>query len=230
MHRHPLLATGVLFLGLVLSLGVGSAGADGITITSGYVVVLPGTEGAASMAVAGDNGFSFSSTLSRQSRVDARACGTELPCGAGAPIPLGATWSGLDLFGAVATLNGVTYPQVGGANSPNQLGFELTGTAIAPAFGAATALQVTAPFALAGTFSFGPDTTSPEITTLDLAGHGTATVGLVRGAGDLSNTWVYNGVRYDFGSSTVPTPEPASLLLLGSGLLVLARRRWRRSS
>jgi hypothetical protein len=60
-------------------------------------------------------------------------------------------------------------------------------------------------------------------TFYELTGHGVATLQLVERGG----YWEFGQVRYDF----APTPEPATLLLVTSGLLALggARRKRRRS-
>lgn len=230
MKRFPILVAALL----TLAVGGSTARADPITvsspitITSGVLSVGSGVQGTARISISGDHGFTFTSTLDRNSRVDVRACGQWLPCGPGAIMSLVATWSGLDLRNGTATLDGSTYPRVGASNSPNQMWFEVAGTTAAPDFGRARSVSLTAPFTLDGLFRFGESATGPT-DFLQLAGSGTATVRLRRGTGDLANTWVYQGVRYEFASTPLPTPEPASLVLLGSGLaFVVGRARWRK--
>lgn len=213
----------------LLAVPAPQAQAATIGITSGYVLVASGVFGAASIDVAGDHGFTFTSVLDRQSVVDARACGQWELCGPGSVLSLGATWSGLDLRGAVATLDGVTYPQVGGANSPNQLRFDLEGSATMPAFGAATSRIVMAPFTLTGGFWYAPGLLAPG-QFAELSGQGMASLQLRRGTGDFSDTWVYDGIRYDFGSSSsAPVPEPSTFLLVGGGIAALIGRMRRRA-
>ena len=226
MNRRSFLA--VLFL--ILAVGVSTAGADTIRITSGVVAVAAGVEGAAAIAVAGDRGFTFSSTLSRQSSLEVRACGQLLPCGPGDAISLEAGWSGLDMIGGVATLDGVTYPQIASSSSPNAVAFTLTGQAAAPSFAAGDLVAVTAPFTLEGIFWFGEDVQGPT-SMVTLSGDGTATLSLLRGTGVMADTWIYQGVRYDFGPAAAPVPEPSSLVLAASGVAFLIRQvRKRRTS
>lgn len=225
MNRFRFLSASLL----TLAIGASTVYADTIRITSGVVAVGPGVSGTAVMAVFGERGFSFVSALSQFGRVDSRACGQAQPCEPGSTVPVGASWSGLDLLGGVATFEGSTYPQVGGANSPNQLAFDVTGEVVAPPFGDADFLSVTTPFTLTGLFRYGDSLTGPS-NTADLVGGGLATLNLVRGTGTFADSWVYQGVRYDFSAAATPIPEPSSLMLMGTGaaFLVGSARRLRR--
>ena len=229
MSRTPSLRVGVLLAAVLAGLmgGASNARADPITITGGHILIAPGLQGPGTMDLIGTRGFSVTGQLGT-GRVDPRVC---FPCEPGTPISVGAAWSGLDLLGMVATLEGVTYPQVGGANSPNQLAVELSGAAVAPAFVAGSPVTLTAPFTLEGIFFHAQELFGP-VSTETLMGSGIATLTLQplpRGENVPVDLWQYGGVRFDFTADTQPIPEPATLLLLGSGLAFISRHALRRA-
>ena len=65
---------------------------------------------------------------------------------------------------------------------------------------------------------------------MTLSGEGTATLSLLRGTNEMAGTWIYQGVRYDFGPAPAAVPEPSSLVLAGSGLALVVRRLRKRRS
>ena len=202
------------------------ARADPIFITGGSIVVGPGLNGPGTIGLVGTRDFSVTGQLSGAGRVDARQC---FPCEPGTSISLGTSWSGLDLLVTVAALEGTVYPGVGGANSPNGLLVETSGSVVAPSFGSGSQATLTAPFSFQGLFSHALEPTGPGSTD-ELFGSGLATLTLVRlpGDGTVPDLWQYGSVRFDFASSAAPVPEPASLFLLGSGVALVAGRSLRR--
>ena len=125
------------------------------------------------------------------------------------------------------TLGGVVYPAATtfGAN------FDFKGPTFSSSEVTPDHLVFTAPFTMTGslaafTAAFDPN---PPFFTTDLVGRGTATIMFtppIAGGGGLFEA---ERITYDFSSAPSATPEPASLLLFGSGALLFWRRRAARS-
>jgi hypothetical protein len=106
------------------------------------------------------------------------------------------------------------------------MGVQFLGTVVLPPLAASA--TVTAPFTFTGTFLHPVD---GGFTNDPLVGGGTATLNFFS-ASQSSGLWSLGGARYDLTGSPSPTPEPATLLLFGGGMLALAgvvARRSRRS-
>ena len=86
-------------------------------------------------------------------------------------------------------------------------------------------VQVQSPFTFSGTFSFATFDGTRRVPgpSVALIGTGTATTSLLRSPGG----FVATSRSFEFESASA-TPEPASVLLLGTGAAVLMRRRSRR--
>jgi hypothetical protein len=226
MRRAPFVA-GVAILCLAAA---SHAAADPVTITGGSIVFSePSLFQVGSMSITGTRGFSVSGSVdSGETGVGPlRSC---FPC---EPTPTFSVDLGVgtfSIFNGVATLDGKTYPDLNGLNSVNNVLLHLAGSTELPPVNAAS-IAIRAPFMVAAGSEFQfevvpeSDGQPPVVGIVALRGRGVATVTFH--ANSSAPVWEFSSVRYDF----QPTPEPATLLLVGGALLLLrAERRAARAS
>jgi hypothetical protein len=214
-------------LACALLLAGGTARADPLLVTSGSY-----TDGSfTGFWTLMGNGFSLTGASEGSAGGLFQSC---KPCGwEPAPVALNFTthvFGGPFLGGRPGTFDGVSYPTT---VFDGELHF------FAPSFSAAvlspTNLILTAPFTMNGHLVGFPNGSAefngmPRLFESDFVGRGTATARFVQDPTEPNqpNLFEVMSVVYQFESNAAPTPEPATLLMFGAGLVIVSHRLRRR--
>ena len=207
---------------LLWAMGASPLGAEPIVITSGLLTVTGSTR---TMTLQGE-GFSFIGGINSNANVQPYLL-CFFACEPGTTISLLTISTGSDVRGDVTYL-GESFPCCSGVDFRSaDMRVRFTGEAVIPPLGGDTA-EVTAPFLFEGGIRPPPSTSLPSGT---LTGGGLATLVLRTPLPPVTAPgWQFQRLEYLFIADPSVVPEPASMLLVGSGLALLLQIRRRRAA
>jgi hypothetical protein len=183
----------VVKMGIVMACLAGVAApatAQVISIRHGTLVFELDKGGA--LDISGNRRFKLEATASTSGRFDAINQCRDPECAPGTIVEIGAVWVGLDLPGT-ARLQGQTYGDVGGFDSPNSAGIEISGKVTMPAMSDGP-VSVTVPFDLTGVFLYGDGGQGSQ--DAFLSGGGDVTLFLEPYPGE--NSWQIRSAAFEF--------------------------------
>lgn len=186
--------------------------AEPVVITTGTITAEHPLFGGADFSIAGDS-FSLSGFFSEG------GSGICFPCTPGSQS-IRLIWGG-DMGSGSGTVNGTAYPNLYFAGT----GFSVGGNVAFPPDGP-TMFTVTFPFSVGpGSVIWGfPDPArNNRVFMLDVSGSGTATMTVTRPP-FTPVLYSTRALSFEFAGNAAPTPEPASLLLLATGVAAVAAR------
>jgi PEP-CTERM motif len=204
------------------------ARADVIQITSGHVFIggAPLSRNAwraINFNFSGNNFNAAGGTGDGEGRQQVQSpCGGALLCQPGTSVTPNST-AILQTFG-VATFNGTTVGSwwIGSGSTLN-----FTGPDVVIPDAAGQSFTLTTPFAMTGSVFVHSldDINHPLVFSTDVSGQGIATLTFTYfNFTPTTNGYVLSSIRYDF----TPIPEPATMILLGTGLAGIAARGYKR--
>ena len=208
-----------------LMVSVSTATAEPIQITTGQLV-FSGSQGPILVDFSGA-GFTFTGSSSTQRMWLGPYGNCSVPaCLPGSTLDLH-SYGGESTFSFVtATYQGQTFENFAGINNRSGFLLDWTGSLEFPAN--FTGGTLSAPFSFSSYFLLRKEFTDP-FERVELYGSGIATVTFgPYGSPDFPNVFGTQSVRFDF-ADVAATPEPASLLLLGTGLCAIAAARRRQT-
>ena len=220
MRRLSMFTRAALLLGIALSMPAAAA-ADTIAITAG---TLHGEPAGARIHLEGSGLVLDGSgdVTGGRWELGGFCRGTPDVCGPGSTTSLLASWNDHD-FPGNATLNGRSFTLGMQTSTQGSAFVEFTGSAVLPLFTGAERITVTAPFAFRGSILTPIDEVTGSSTLVFLTGRGNATINMIWNT-TAGGAWQFENALYRF-SATDPVPEPATILLVGSGITALALRR-----
>jgi hypothetical protein len=213
------------------TLGIGlppAASADPVTITSGVISIVRSMSSGEAIQLQGTDGvssFSLDGFFSSQSSIGVLPCRPCSPTQSTLSLFIGT--SGLDLTGDL--MYGNDHYRVGSlAETFGSVFLQISGTTLLPPPPSSINDLAT----VGGLFVIDRATFRPPLSGgpfgngNSLVGSGVATVSLfAEDAGQGVLAWSLRSAEYRFGEGQAPIPEPATFVLLASGLIGVAARR-----